>query len=54
MKKVYNIPSTTTVAFRSGFICQAASPAAAPGMTVGGGTLGGGTEVPGGSSIDPM
>lgn len=51
-KKQYIIPNTTTVSFRSGYICQAASPAA--GMNIGGGTLGGGGEVPGGTTIDPM
>jgi hypothetical protein len=53
MKKVYNIPSTETIAFQSGFICNSGSPAEA-GVNVGGGTLGGGTEVPGGTTIDPM
>ena len=50
MKKQYILPSTTTVAFRSGFICQVASPAA--GMTIGGNSgLGTGGE---GDNIDPM
>lgn len=53
MKKNYIIPTTETAAMQTGFICQAASPAAS-GLNIGGGTLGGGTEVPGGSSIDPM
>lgn len=52
MKKNYIIPTTETAAMQTGFICQAASPAS--GLNIGGGTLGGGTEVPGGSSIDPM
>ena len=38
---------------QAGFICQAASPAVS-GMNVRGGTLGGGGEVPGGSTIDPL
>jgi hypothetical protein len=50
MKKVYNIPSTTTVAFRSAFICDTASPAA--GMGIGGGTLGGGGEAI--TPVDPL
>jgi len=54
MKKNYILPSTTAVAFQAGFICNAASPAADSGVNIGGGTLGGGTEVPGGTSIDPM
>ena len=52
MKRNYIIPNTESVAFRAGFICQSASPAS--GMNVGGGTLGGGGEVPGGTTIDPM
>lgn len=52
MKKNYNIPTTETSVIRAGFICQAASPTS--GLNVGGGTLGGGGEVPGGSSIEPM
>ncbi len=52
MKKNYIIPSTQSVAFNAGFICQSASPAT--GMNVGGGTLGGGSEVPGGTTIDPL
>jgi len=54
MKRTYIIPNSTTVAFQAGFICNSVSPAADSGMTVGGSTLGGGGEVPGGSSIDPM
>lgn len=45
MKKNYIIPSTQSVAFSTGFICQAASPApgggvnvSGPGVGVGGGT----------------
>lgn len=53
MKKNYIIPNTATVAFESGFICDSASPAVS-GMNVGGGTLGGGGEVPGGTTIDPL
>lgn len=52
MKKNYIIPNTETAAMQAGFICQTASPAT--GMNVGGGTLGGGGEVPGGSTIDPL
>ena len=52
MKKNYIIPNTETAAMQAGFIC-AGSPAAT-GMNVGGGTLGGGGEVPGGSTIDPL
>ena len=52
MKRNYIIPNTESVAFQAGFICQSASPAS--GMNVGGGTLGGGGEVPGGSPIDPL
>lgn len=52
MKRHYIIPNTESVAIQAGFICQAASPAA--GMTVGGGTLGGGGQVPGGTTIDPL
>jgi hypothetical protein len=51
MKKQYNIPSTTTVAFRASFICQAASPAAS-GLNISGNTgLGNGGQ---GENIDPM
>ena len=53
MKKNYIIPNTNSVAFQAAFICQAASPAA--GMTIGGGTLGGGGDAGNsGSPIDPM
>lgn len=52
MKKNYIIPNTETAAMQAGFICVTASPAT--GMNVGGGTLGGGGEVPGGSTIDPL
>jgi hypothetical protein len=52
MKRNYIIPNTESVAFRAGFICQSASPASC--MNVGGGTLGGGGEVPGGTTIDPL
>lgn len=51
MKKVYNIPNTTTVTFRAGMIC-AGSPAADPGTTVGGNALGGGEEAT--IPMDPM
>ena len=53
MKKNYIIPNTETAAMQAGFICQTTSPAAS-GMNVGGGTLGGGGEVPGGTTIDPL
>jgi len=52
MKKQYIIPSTTSVSFHPSSIC-AGSPAEA-GINVGGGTLGGGGEVPGGTTIEPM
>jgi hypothetical protein len=52
MKKNYIIPNTETAAMQAGFICQAASPTS--GFNIGGGTLGGGGEVPGSSPIDPM
>ena len=48
MKKIYNIPSTTTVVFQvASLICAGSSS-----RTVGGGTLGGGGKTPGG--VDPM
>ena len=47
MKKVYNIPSTTTVAFQAGLIC-----AGSPTRTVSGNALTGGGKTPGG--VDPM
>ena len=52
MKRQYIYPNTTTVAFHAGLVC-AGSPTD-PGLNVGGGTLGGGGEVPGGSTIDPL
>ena len=51
MKKNYIIPSTQSVAFQGGFICETASPAG-PGMTIGGNTnleIGGNVD-----TIDPM
>ena len=51
MKKQYINPNTTAVAFRAGFICQAASPAQS-GMNIGGNSgLGSGGQ---GENIDPM
>ena len=53
MKRNYIIPTTESVAFYAGSIC-AASGEAASGTNVTGGTLGGGGEVPGGTTIDPL
>jgi hypothetical protein len=52
-KKQYIYPNTTTVAFHAGLICAGSS--TDPSLNVGGGTLGGGGEAPGGgSTIDPL
>lgn len=52
MKRNYIIPTTESIAFHAGSICDA-SPGTS-GMNIGGNTdLTGGGEVPGGS-IDPM
>jgi len=48
-KKQYIIPSTTSMSFQGGFICTG-SPAA--GVTVVGGTLGGGGQTT--TPIDPL
>lgn len=53
MKRQYIYPNTTTVAFHAGLICAGSS--TDPSLNVGGGTLGGGGEAPGGgSTIDPL
>lgn len=48
MKRNYIIPTTESIAFHAGSICDAS--AGAGGTNVGGGTLGGGTEY---SGIEP-
>ena len=49
MKRNYIIPSTQSVAFNAGYICQAASPATGSGVNVTGPgiTGGGGTDIVG-------
>jgi len=47
MKKNYILPSTQSVAFSAGFICQTGSPAAGSGVNVNGPSVGngGGTDI---------
>lgn len=47
MKRNYSIPTTESVAFQAGFICQAVSPAGGSGVNVNGPgvTPGGGQEI---------
>lgn len=53
MKKNYIIPSTESIAFHAGPICET-SPGTS-GMNIGGGTLGGGGDAGNSSTpIDPM
>ena len=49
MKRNYIIPSTQSVAFSAGYICQAASPATGGGVNVSGPGIGtgGGSSIPG-------
>lgn len=54
MKRNYIIPITESVAFHAGSICDASAGGGSSTMNVGGGTLGGGGEVPGGTTIDPL
>jgi len=51
MKRTYIIPTTESMAFYAGSICDASGDA---GTQVTGNALGGGGEVPGGTTIDPM